>query len=185
MKIMPKYFIICLFFVASNVSTAQAGDLFFIQNLKIPQNGMYPTLPAKSVFWVKKGPLFDLSKVKRGDIVVYEDISEKGRYIFVWRVMALPGDQIEISDKAIAINGINLSQIKEKEENQQIIYKEKNGNIEYLVAYDKKPKPASRVKVDLKVPSGHYFLMGDNRDNAYDSRFKGPVKGEMIFGIRM
>nr|WP_269746348.1 signal peptidase I [Desulfogranum japonicum] len=156
-----------------------------MQNLKVPQNGMYPTLPAKSVFWVKKGPLFDLSKVNRGDIIVYEDISEKGRYIFVWRVMALPSDQIEINDKTITINGISLSQVKEKEEKQKIIYKEKNGNMEYLVAYDKNPNPESRVKVNLKVPPGYYFLMGDNRDNAYDSRFKGPVNGEMIFAIKM
>src|SRR5438067_11699168 len=78
---------------------------FVIGYYRIPQNGMYPTLPAGSVLFTIKRPYSDISGVKRGDIIVFVREQNGGRYNYIWRVIGLPGDKVQTSDESLIING--------------------------------------------------------------------------------
>ena len=71
---------------------------FFISYYFIPQNGMYPGLPAGSVFFALQHPYAAPARVKRADIVVFTRDTDAGRYVYIWRVVGLPGDTIEAED---------------------------------------------------------------------------------------
>jgi signal peptidase I len=86
----------------------------------------------------------------------------KSRMIFVQRIVGMPGDRIAVSGGHVVRNGVP----------QKEPYIEPCGG----VAECDLPKP-------IVVPSGHYFLMGDNRGQASDSRFWGPLPREWIIGL--
>ena len=148
----------------------------------IPQNGMYPSLPAKTKFWAKKKLLFTMSGIKRGDVIIYYMVKDGNKYDIVWRVIGLPGDKIMIRGTDLFINGKQISQNQEKETKEHIIYKENNNGAEYLVAYKKEPDPSKRIDMDIEVLKDSFFLLGDNRDDAWDCRFTGSVAFEQVIG---
>lgn len=148
----------------------------------IPQNGMYPSIPAKTKFWAKKKLLFTMSGIKRGDVVIFNMEKDGKKYDMVWRVIGLSGDNIEIKETVVFINKKRISRTRKKETKEHIIYKENNNGAEYLVAYKKEPDPSRRTDIDMKVPNGSLFLLGDNRDEAWDCRFTGSVTFEQIIG---
>src|SRR5438094_1679770 len=77
---------------------------FFIGYYRIPQNGMYPTLPAGSILFTLKRPYSDISNVKRGDIIVFVREQNGRRYNYIWRVIALPGEKVEAFRESLTIN---------------------------------------------------------------------------------
>lgn len=110
--------------------------------------------------------------VSRGDVVVFKYPEEPDRD-FIKRVIGLPGDRLELKRKRVYINDVLLD--------------------EPYVRYLEPPSSAGPIKSgDLReeygpvtVPAGHYFAMGDNRDNSEDSRYWGflpatYVKGEAL-----
>src|SRR5207244_4326654 len=78
---------------------------FFIGYYRIPQNGMYPGLPAGSSLFTSKRAYSSVASVKRGDIVVFVREENGQRYNYIWRVVALPGDKVEASGEVLTING--------------------------------------------------------------------------------
>ena len=139
----------------------------------------------KNAFWIKRKPLFKCENINRGDIVVFYYKEDQATYNYIWRVIGIPGDKIRIEGKSVFVNNQLLKQEKTKESADQIIYSEKGTNIDYFVAYDKIPKSSQRVDIDIVVTQEHLFLLGDNRDNAMDSRFKGLVPFNDVIGIKM
>src|SRR5262245_30328846 len=85
------------------LSTLLVAKLLFLGDYVIPQIGMYPGLPSGSRLLTIKHPYAAPSEVKRGDIVVFT--RDSGRYIFIWRVIGLPGDTIEAAGESLVING--------------------------------------------------------------------------------
>src|SRR5262245_5632200 len=71
--------------------------VYLVGFYQIPQNGMYPSLPSGSRFFAIMQPYAAAgpSEVKPGDIVVFTRDQDGGRYIYVWRVVGLPGDTLE------------------------------------------------------------------------------------------
>ncbi len=150
---------------------------FVIQAYKIPSGSMKPTLligdhilVSKFNYGVKlpfiRSTLIPIGTPKRGDIVVFiypEDRSKD----FIKRLIGLPGDTIEIRDKKILLNGRPWS--------------DSNG-----VYVDNLIIPGSVQPRDnfgpVTVPEGSIFVMGDNRDESYDSRFWGFVNQQDILG---
>jgi len=128
--------------------------------------------------------LLPYDPVKRGDIIVFRyplDIKQD----YVKRVIGVPGDRIHIVNKQVYVNGRKLDEPY------------KFHKTPYIVPYrDTFPALASRglrpsavemltnhvVNGEVVVPNGHYFAMGDNRDNSDDSRFWGFVPRENIKG---
>ena len=150
---------------------------FVIQAYKIPSGSMKPTLligdhilVSKFNYGIKlpliRSTLLPIGTPKRGDIVVFiypEDRSKD----FIKRLIGVPGDTIEIRDKKILINGLP--------------YKDKHG-----VYVDHMIIPGSVQPRDnfgpVTVPEKKLFVMGDNRDESYDSRFWGMVDQRDVLG---
>jgi signal peptidase I len=96
---------------------------------------------------------------KRGDVVVFQFPGDPGRD-FIKRVIATPGDSIEIRDGKVILNGVQLVE----------------------------PYVTNGAHYDNEfqiVPPGHYFVLGDNRSNSFDSHAWGPVAERYIIGQAM
>ncbi|MBU4263871.1 MAG: signal peptidase I [Proteobacteria bacterium] len=126
---------------------------------------------------------------KRGDIVVFN--SPADGICLVKRVVGIPGDVVAMSNNRVSINGKELSydisdlqgaeSLTSSGDAMQKIY------IEDLTGHKHKTmvildKPAMRSFARVTVPDGHYFMMGDNRDNSADSRYFGFVDRSAILG---
>ena len=154
---------------------------FVVQAFKIPSGSMEDTLLIGDHLLVNKfiygmqvpgldGRYLKIRDPQRGDIVVFEFPEDRGqpfwkRRDFIKRVIGLPGDTVEIRDKQLFVNG-------QPHVVAEAVFKDGT-----LTAGSRDNLPA------VKVPDGHYFMMGDNRDRSYDSRFWGFVANDEIKGL--
>jgi signal peptidase I len=138
---------------------------FIIQAYKIPSGAMKPTLLVGDHILVDKNAT-TLDKINRKDIVVFV-YPENPSKDFVKRLVGLPGDTIEIQSKELFINGESFSE-------------------NYTIHTDPNILPSDKYPRDnlgpIKVPPDHIFVMGDNRDQSFDSRFWGFVDISKIKG---
>lgn len=153
---------------------------YIVQAFKIPSGSMVPTLLVGDHLLVNKfiygiNPPFSEKKIlifetpKRGDIIVFKYPEDPDRD-FIKRVIAVEGDVVEGKNKKIYVNGIELKE-------------------PYVRHADSSIHPRELDPRDnfgpIKVPPGKVFVMGDNRDQSYDSRFWGfvdlkDVKGKAL-----
>lgn len=151
---------------------------FVVQAFKIPSGSMENTLAIGDYILVNKfiygieipftgRHLFPLRNPRRGDIAVFEYPEDPSRD-FVKRVIGLPGDRIQVIDKKVFVNGKPYVNPHEIHKDSAIIPAGVN------------PRDNTGV---ITVPAGSYFMMGDNRDQSYDSRFWGFVKIGRIKGL--
>jgi len=150
---------------------------FIIQAFKIPSGSMKPTLQigdhilvTKFIYGIKipiiRKTLASISEPKRGDMVVFiypEDRSKD----FVKRVIGIGGDNIEIRNKKIYLNGLP--------------YKDNYGAYTDDMIIPGVAQPRDNFG-PVTVPPGSVFVMGDNRDQSYDSRFWGFVDLRDVLG---
>jgi signal peptidase I len=158
--------------------------IFFIGYYVIPQNGMYPGLPAGSSLFTSKRAYFSPSSVKRGDVVVFTREENGQRYNFIWRVVALPGDKIEASGEALTINGQQVQRQLVREVDSRMVFREHIGDVTYEVAFDVSPR-SQPPDASVTVPTDQFFVMGDNRFDARDSRYFGPISFTSIIGKKL
>ena len=157
---------------------------FFIAYYRIPQNGMYPGLPAGSSVFAAKRPYSSPSSVKRGDIVVFVREENGQRYNYIWRVVALPGEKVEASGESLTVNGKAVRRQHLREADGKTIFREKIGDIPYEVAFDGSPR-SRPPDTSITVPPDQFFVMGDNRFDARDSRYFGPITFSSIVGKKL
>jgi signal peptidase I len=157
---------------------------FFIGYYRIPQNGMFPGLPAGSTLFTSKLAYSNASCVKRGDVVVFIREENGQRYNFIWRVVALPGEKVETSGESLTINGQAVKRQQAREADGKTIFREQIGDVSYEVSFDTSPR-YSPPDVSITVPPDHFFMMGDNRFDARDSRYFGPVPFSSIIGKKL
>jgi signal peptidase I len=153
---------------------------FLIQAFRIPSGSMLDTLLIGDFLFVNKVEygaripfthvrLPGLREPRRGDVIVFRYPGDP-RQDWVKRCVAVGGETIEGRNKAILVDGRTLTE-------------------PYVVHADRDTLPASLDVRDnfgpVRVPAGHYFMMGDNRDNSRDSRYWGPLPKDMIEGRAM
>lgn len=147
---------------------------FVVQAFKIPSGSMLETLQIgdhllvnKFIYGVKMPftgkVIYDVDDPEHGDIIVFE-FPEDPSKDFIKRIIGLPGDVIEIKDKAVYRNGVKLDEpyVRHADPDNTIPRRDNFGPI--------------------TVPDNKYFCMGDNREESYDSRFWGFVDREKIKG---
>jgi signal peptidase I len=124
----------------------------------------------------------------RGDVVVF--FSPRDGTRLVKRVVGLPGDTIEMRNDVLLVNGVAQRYARADvrlfrrdifEDRNPVVAVETLGSVDhYVMALP--GRPALRTFGPDVVPAGHYFMMGDSRDNSTDSRFIGPVARDEIVG---
>ena len=115
-----------------------------------------------------------------GDIVVFKGVGSNP-HVLVKRVVGLPGDELEIDEKGfIQVNGkpFTYGEKPGKQEGFRV-YEENNGQKAYAVQW---VRGLNQTPHRFRVPQGHLFMMGDNRNFSSDSRFWGPLPLERILG---
>ncbi len=150
---------------------------FIVQAFKIPSGSMKQTLligdhilVSKFIYGVKvpfiNKTIITVKKPERGDIVVFK-YSRDPKKDFIKRVIGISGDVVKIRNKQVYINGKAL-------------------NHDHGIFSDPKIYPAGTQPRDnfgpAKVPENSLFVMGDNRDHSYDSRFWGFVDLKSVKG---
>jgi signal peptidase I len=174
--------------------------VFLFQPFNIPSGSMIPTLLIGDYLFVSKYSYgysrysfpFGLnllpgrvwaSEPSRGDVVVFK-LPRDNETDYIKRVIGLPGDEIQMIHGVLHINGKAVSKVKIDD----FVEKDASGRERHVARYKETlPNGVSYPVLDLvqdgfgdntevyKVPEGHFFMMGDNRDNSTDSRFLSEV----------
>ena len=133
---------------------------FFLAAFYIPSESMVPTLEKGDRVLVNKLS-YKLHDVHRGDVVVFErppNEPDNGIKDLIKRVVALPGETIEVRECTVLINGAPLDESYVKQWSRTCTFAPKT------------------------VGENQVFMMGDNRDDSQDSRFFGPISQDLIVG---
>ena len=146
--------------------------------------------------------VLEIGAPKRGDVIVFRYPVDTS-IDYIKRVVGVPGDTVEYRNKVLYVNGVEQKLAAPRDfidENTMVTlteYDETLGDVTHLVAFDHRrpswvPEGAISKKEPTctyneagficKVPEGHYFAMGDNRDNSEDSRYWGFVPDENLVG---
>ncbi|MBS3755900.1 MAG: signal peptidase I [Desulfobacterales bacterium] len=151
---------------------------FVVQAFKIPSGSMEPTLQVGDHILVNKfiygirlpvtnTTIIPVSEPEKGDIIVFEYPVEPDKD-FIKRVVGVPGDTVTIKDKKVYVNGRRVDNYPVKHTEKGIL----SGSVNKRDNFG-----------PVSVPENAYFVLGDNRDHSYDSRFwgfvrEGAIKGE-------
>jgi len=175
----------------SMIPTLQIGDLILVN--KYQYGIRLPVINSK---------IIDLGSPQRGDVMVFR-FPHNPSQDYIKRVVGLPGDRVEYAERRLSINGqpVPVQPLPRYFEEDRVQYyaqfEEKLGNVAHRIILSEGPGvPPMRAfvhthpqacqymasSVVCTVPAGHYFVMGDNRDNSEDSRFWGFVPDQNIVG---
>jgi len=148
-----------------------------VQAFKIPSGSMEDTLAigdhllvSKFIYGLKL-PFSDKRILKfrdprQGDVIVFEYPVDRSKD-FIKRVIGVPGDEVEVRNKHVYVNGVLYQNPHEVHKDATVFPREANPRDNFG---------------PVRVPAHSYFMMGDNRDNSYDSRYWGVIKESDIKG---
>jgi signal peptidase I len=182
---------------------------FVVEPFKIPSGSMMPTLLVGDYILVNKftyglrvpvlnNTFIEIDKPKRGDVFVFHYPPDPS-IDYIKRVVGLPGDKIKYEDKQLTINGQKLSRedlgaYEYVGQGLNVVssehYKEYLGDVAHSILINDATGYYERDMIgsqfmdgnEITVPQGHYFAMGDNRDNSSDSRVWGFVPEQNLVG---
>ncbi|RYY03127.1 MAG: signal peptidase I [Gammaproteobacteria bacterium] len=176
---------------------------FLVEPFQIPSGSMIPTLQVGDFILVNKfayglrvpvlnKTFIPVDKPKRGDVMVFFPPHQPKTY-FIKRVIGLPGDKIRYTNNVLYLNGVEIKQEFVKKgypewgspcmsmrQQMTLVNEDLLGVVHKMQKCD---QPSSLgIDGSWEVPEGHYFMMGDNRDNSGDSRVWGTVSEDAIVG---
>jgi signal peptidase I len=124
--------------------------------------------------------LLTTGEPKRGEIVVFESKAADNRLIK--RMIGLPGDVVEMKNETLYINGTRLKHQITQQNAQQLFAIEQVDSVTHTIRIDKDKSNQLSNFSPIKVPTGHYLVLGDNRRNSADSRVYGFVPRHELTG---
>jgi signal peptidase I len=171
---------------------------FIAEPFKIPSGSMLPTLRIGDFILVNKftyglrlpvlnTKIVALGAPERGDVVVFK-YPEDPRLDYIKRVIGLPGDRISYRDKRLFVNGEAVT-VEPVTSSPQRLSRTGIGYMQEFIEY--LPGAEHHILIDgdrgsadaeYRVPEGHYFVMGDNRDDSRDSRAWGYLPERNLVG---
>jgi signal peptidase I len=182
---------------------------FLFETFRFPASSMAPTIEKGAyvfvtkwgygnyeAFGVRVSSAAGSTPVRRGDIMVFR-FPEDTSLTYAKRIIGLPGDRVAYQDRRLTINGQEVPLRRIGEYRQAVRYTEKLGDYEYGILLEPEGPPdiqpirrfafherCTRIPrgISCDVPPDHYFVLGDNRDNSYDSRAWGFVPAGNIIG---
>lgn len=151
---------------------------FVVQAFKIPSASMEDTMLIGDHLLVNKfiygtkipftdGRILKIRDPERGDVIVFEYPEDPSKD-FIKRVIGTPGDVVQVVNKKVYVNGRLY-------ENPHEVHKEPD-----VIPAAQNPRDNTEP---ITVPENSFFVMGDNRDRSYDSRFWGFVRSDQIKGL--
>jgi signal peptidase I len=186
--------------VAATLFLALAGMaayfLIFFRFVRVPTGSMANTIvPGDRVLC-----RMHVGEIKRGDIALFK-LPTDPKVMYMHRVIGLPGETIQVKGRRVLINGKELPEERalvrlaspEEPESSVVEVESKPVGAQYRVYYDIEMslggdefETAHGMKYGAaepyRIPQGHYFLLGDSRNNSLDSRFYGTVPREFVVG---
>lgn len=170
---------------------------FIVEPFRIPSGSMLPSLfigdfilVSKSSYGIKlpvlKRQIAPVGLPDRGDVMVFR-FPKNPKTNFIKRVIGTPGDIVSYHNKRLSINGtpLPLEEVElvnwqtEDQDGRVQTFLESVNEESHTIMIDSQRSSGS---IRVKVPEGHYFVMGDNRDHSNDSRYWGFVPEEFIVG---
>lgn len=152
-----------ILFVICALILSAFTKFFITQAYKIPSGSMLPILLIGDHVLTNKY-IYRFSEPTRGDIVIFP-FPKKPDLDYIKRVVAVGGDTLEIVDKIVYVNEKQLVE-------------------PYVIHTDSEILPSSVSPRDnfgpITIPENNVFVLGDNRNSSYDSRFWGPVKQDTV-----
>jgi signal peptidase I len=136
---------------------------YILQSVQVVGASMSPTLHDADRYFLNRW-IYELRAPRRGEIVVLRDPTD-GAYC-VKRVIALPGEAVNLKNGHLFVNGKELAE-------------------PYLPDGVKTFTPEKIQDTKVACDKNQYFVLGDNRNNSFDSRFYGPVARQNILGVVM
>ena len=133
--------------------------LFLYQPVKVEGTSMMPSLIDQERIFINKFVYrFGIGDIQRGDMVVFHYPTDPTKS-YIKRIVGLPGDTVAIEDGIVYINGRRLDESYVPDEYR-----------------DRQTLPL------MRIPSDHYYVLGDHRTSSNDSRSWGPVERQYIYG---
>ncbi|MFO1422571.1 MAG: signal peptidase I [Candidatus Competibacteraceae bacterium] len=183
---------------------------FVVEPFRIPSESMVPTLLKGDFILVNKFayglrlPVLNTKVIsngqpQRGDVVVFRYPPDPA-VAYIKRVVGLPGDRLVYRDGRLSINGQPVpltplpadptapgyqpfkEQLGATEHRIQTLAGSHRGLVGFWPDIQPRREPDGGISWEYQVPAGHYFMMGDNRDNSSDSRVWGPLPEENLIG---
>lgn len=170
----------------SMIPTLLVGDYLFVSKFSYGYSRhslpfSLPLIPGPGRAW--------FTEARRGDVVVFKT-PDDNRTDFIKRIVGLPGDTIQLQSSVLYINGVAAPRERAGD------FSYTKGSALLRVARFRETLPDGRSHYVLEqtesapqdntplyaVPPGHYFAMGDNRDDSQDSRYIGPIPAENLVG---
>lgn len=177
-----RVLLIAVLLVVAGRGGSFAAKRWLADAFSIPSGAMVPTLLVGDHIMVSMGR----GDIGRGDVIVFEFPVDRSTD-YVKRVVAVGGDTIEVNGGVVSINGISLEQEalpgdcpEQEEPGWCELARETNAGRSYTIMRMRSSPAADSPRVTLQ--EGELFVMGDNRDNSYDSRKWGPVPIDHVKG---
>lgn len=151
---------------------ALAVQAYVIKPYRVPTPSMANTVRAGDRVLIDR-VLYGHRDVERGDIVVFRGGPAVDSQVLLKRVVGLPGDVLSVEEGRLMVNGAQAEDgyVRPMGDGPEPTQPGPGG-----------PDAPWSLQTPYEVPAGHYYVLGDNRTDSFDSRFWGPVPREALIG---